>query len=97
VAGTDRDAFETDHGIPLYGELEALVDKCGLTTGEAITAATLNGARALGVEKEFGTIEKGRVADLIVVDANPLNDIKNLRRVAYVIKGGYVHQPAGRR
>jgi len=97
VAGTDRDAFETDDGIPLYGELEALIDKCGLTTGEAITAATLNGARALGVEKEFGTIEKGRVADLIVVDANPLSDIKNLRRVAYVIKGGYVHEPARHR
>lgn len=97
VAGTDRDVLKTDDGYPtLFEELEALVEKCGLSPLDAITAATLNAARALGTEREFGTIETGRFADLIVVDANPLDDIRNLRRVSLVVKNGDVHPPAGR-
>lgn len=98
VAGTDRDASRTADGYPtLFEELEALVDKCGFSALEAITTATLHGARALGIERDFGTVEPGRLADLIVVAGDPAADIRNLRRVSYVIKRGHVHTPAARR
>ncbi|MBA2355976.1 MAG: amidohydrolase family protein [Acidobacteria bacterium] len=98
VAGTDRDASQTADGYPtLFEELEALVDKCGFSALDAITTATLNGARALGIEKDFGTVEPGRMADLIVVRGDPAADIRNLRRVSYVIKSGRVHTSTARR
>jgi imidazolonepropionase-like amidohydrolase len=92
VAGTDfmgRPA--TDSTAALHDELVLLVTKAGLTALQAIQAATLNGARALGREREQGTIEPGKVADLVVLRADPLVDINNTRRIAYVIKGGHVH------
>ena len=97
VTGTDRDALQTADGYPtLFEEIEALVDKCGFSPLEAISAATLNGARALGAETEFGTVERGRIADLIVVRANPADDIRHLRQVTHVLKRGQIHKAAAR-
>ena len=75
----------------IHTEMELLVSKCGLTPLEAITAATRNGARALGVEKYAGTIEVGKIADLVVLDADPSVDINNTRRIICVVKGGALH------
>ena len=58
-------------------------------------SATLNGARAIGIAADYGTVEVGKIADLIVLDADPTVDIRNLRRVRTVIKGGtaYPREP----
>jgi hypothetical protein len=63
-------------GFSLHEELEWLV-KAGLTPIEALQAATLNPARYLGKEKELGTVERGKLADLVLLDDNPLEDIRN--------------------
>ena len=73
-------------------ELALMVD-AGLSPAGALQASTINAARMLGREKESGTIEAGKVADLLVLDANPLDDIRNVGRIFRVIRGGTVHDP----
>src|SRR5215475_14172087 len=89
AAGTDAGG----HGHPKNAlELGYLVD-AGLTPMQAVRSATEWAAQCLGVERELGTIEPGRLADLIVVDGNPLDDIKILlepQRIELVLKGGAV-------
>ncbi len=74
-------------GFLLQEELVALVD-AGLSPIEAIRAATLNPAKAMGKEKDFGSITAGKVADLVLLDANPLDDIRNTQRISAVVLGG---------
>ncbi len=62
----------------------------GATPWEALYAATHLGAEGIGLEKEIGSIEKGKLADLIVLNANPLDDIRNTNTLLYVIKNGEV-------
>ncbi len=89
AAGTDAGG----HGHPRNAlELQYLVE-AGLTPMQAVRAATQWAARCLGLERELGTLETGRLADLIVVDGNPLDDITNLlkpERIELVLKGGAV-------
>jgi Tol biopolymer transport system component len=73
----------------LHHEIEELVAR-GLTPLEAITAATLTAAQVLGAEAEIGTIELGKWADLVLLDADPLEDIRNTRKIWQVIQGGRV-------
>ena len=56
--------------------------------------ATINAARMIGREKDSGTIEEGKVADLLILDANPLDDIRNIKQIHRIIKGGTVFDPA---
>jgi imidazolonepropionase-like amidohydrolase len=70
-------------------ELEELV-RAGFSPMEAIVAATRNGAEILGAAAEIGTIEVGKLADLVILEADPLEDIRNTRRIWMVIKGGDV-------
>ncbi|MBL8984521.1 MAG: amidohydrolase family protein, partial [Gemmatimonadetes bacterium] len=72
----------------LHDELEALVKVAGLTPREVITAATLHGARTIGRERDYGTIEPGKFASLVFVRGNPLADIANLRTVELTVKRG---------
>ena len=72
--------------------MELLVMKAGITPLKAITAATRKGARILGIEDSYGTIAKGKVADLVVLSADPSTDIKNTTKIIYVIKGGALHK-----
>jgi imidazolonepropionase-like amidohydrolase len=74
-------------GGSLHKELAELV-RAGFTAGEALQAATQGAARFLGRENDFGTVESGKFADLVLLDANPLEDIWNTRKVAAVIRGG---------
>lgn len=93
TAGTDIPEWEPGHELPnIHDELELLVTRAGFTPLEAITAATLNGARSIGVEKSLGTIKAGKLADLVVLSADPSADIRNTRKIEYVVKGGVVHK-----
>ena len=86
----------TDQAVPghsLHREIELYV-QAGFTPMEAIQAATLVPARVLGLEKETGTVEKGKRADLILINGNPLEDIHNTRNVEYVITNGTMYHTA---
>ena len=73
-------------------ELHALV-LAGIPPAAALRIATANGARALNVGTTLGTVEPGKLADLVVVRGNPLADIRNTRRVQLVLKDGVVYDP----
>ena len=86
----------TDEGVPgfsIYRELELYV-KAGMTPMEAIRSATAVSARAMRLDEKVGTLEAGKLADLLVLDANPLEDISNIRRVRLVMKGGSLYDSA---
>jgi imidazolonepropionase-like amidohydrolase len=86
--GTDTGAFlNFQQEDPNARELMLMVEM-GMDPMKAIEAGTRNGAEALGQLKELGTIEKGKLADVIVVAGNPLQNMAAMKRVAYVIKGG---------
>jgi hypothetical protein len=87
LAGSDT--FLSVPGLSLQREMVFLVD-AGFTPMRAIMVATRDNAEFLGKGKELGTIEPGKLADIIVVSANPLADISNAQRVTMVIKGGQV-------
>lgn len=79
-------------------ELELLIKHCGFKPMDAIVAATQNGAKACGLEKETGTITKGKLADMIVVDGDPLKDIKVLQKkdkIKMVVKEGKIEVNRG--
>lgn len=89
VAGTDQ----TVPGFSLDREIELHV-QAGFTPMEAIQSATVVAARAMGMEKDSGTIEAGKRADVIVVDGNPLENISDIRKVSAVFAAGKMYQPA---
>jgi imidazolonepropionase-like amidohydrolase len=71
----------------VHQELELLAQS-GLSAFDCIQIATLNGAKYVGREKDFGSIEKGKWADVLLLNADPAADVKNFRTIAAVIKGG---------
>jgi len=83
--GTGTDVWQIPTGIHL--ELEQLV-AAGLSSTQAIQAGTAGAARILGAEKNLGTIEVGKWADLVFLDADPLADIRNTRRIWNVMQNG---------
>jgi imidazolonepropionase-like amidohydrolase len=87
LAGTDTPGPYCFPGFGLHDELALLVE-AGLSPMAALQTATRNPAQFLGREKDFGTVEQGKLADLVLLDANPLKDIKNTKRIASVIAGG---------
>ncbi len=88
VAGTDMGM----PGYSLYRELELYVQG-GLTPMQALTTATITPARVMGKELKTGSLDIGKDADIIIVDANPLDNISNIRKVSTVIKNGKVYDP----
>ena len=92
LAGTDCPNVAIVSGFSLHRELELLV-RAGLSPMEAIVAATRRPAERLGKRDVFGTIAPGRAADLLLLAADPLADIRNIRRIERVIAGGIVHEP----
>ena len=89
VAGTDQNV----PGHSLYREIELYV-QAGFTPMEAIQAATIVPARVMGLDKELGTVEAGKRADIVLVDGNPLESIHNIRKVEFVITNGTMYNSA---
>jgi imidazolonepropionase-like amidohydrolase len=89
LAGTDTAWIQpyTFAGFSLHDELALLV-KAGLTPMESLRTATINPARFLGMEKDWGTIEEGKVANLVLLDADPLADIHNTTKILEVFLAG---------
>jgi imidazolonepropionase-like amidohydrolase len=87
LAGTDVSAAYTYPGFSLQDEL-ALFVEAGFTPLEALRTATVNPARFFGMSDSMGSIKVGKTGDLVVLDANPLVDISNTKRISAVIVGG---------
>ena len=87
LAGTDTGNPFCFPGFSLHEELALLVI-AGLTPVEALRAATLNPAKFFGLDQTLGTIEQGKIADLVLLDANPLLDIRNTQRINAVVANG---------
>ena len=79
-------------GIAFHQEL-ALLESAGIPRSEVLRLATRNGAEALGIDRETGTVEVGKRADLVVLERDPLRSLDNTRRILYVIVGGKMFQP----
>jgi len=89
IAGTDQAV----PGHSLHREIE-LYTKAGFTPMEAIQAATIIPARVMGLDKEVGTVEVGKRADLILIEGNPLESISNIRNVRWVVAAGRLYKTA---
>jgi imidazolonepropionase-like amidohydrolase len=87
IAGTDTANPYVFPGFSLHDELALLV-QAGLTPAGALRTATINPAKYFDMEKSLGTVEQGKMADLVLLDANPLTDINNTRKIDAVILGG---------
>jgi imidazolonepropionase-like amidohydrolase len=91
LAGTDTPpGVYVFPGFSLHEELQQFV-AAGFTPLEALQTATLNPARFLGMEEQLGTVEKGKQADLVLLNANPLQDISNTQKIAAVIVNGHYY------
>lgn len=82
-------AIATDQSIgpAVHREME-LLQAAGVPASEIITIATLNGARHVGLEKDLGTVEPGKIADLLLLSADPTVDVENMKRIVMVMKDG---------
>ena len=90
LAGTDTGANPLCWpGLGVHYEIE-LFEKAGLTPIGALRTATLNPVLYFGIEEDYGTIEKGKFADMVVLDANPLETVSNTQKISGVVKSGMV-------
>lgn len=92
-------ALGTDAGVIPHGtnakEFGLMMEWGGLTAIQSLTAGTLNGAKLLGWDKKVGTIEAGKLADIVAVPGNPLEDIHRTEQVSFVMKGGVIYKGQG--
>ncbi|TAL64082.1 MAG: hypothetical protein EPN88_11475, partial [Bacteroidetes bacterium] len=89
LIGTDANVIGTYVGYSTLREIE-LFNKCGIPNFETLKSATIVAATALGLDNEIGTIEKGKKANLILLNENPLENIKNIHSLAYVCIGRFL-------
>jgi imidazolonepropionase-like amidohydrolase len=93
IVGTDEPVYTSMlPGFAYHRELLAMT-YAGLPPVAVLKAATINGATALGVADRLGSVETGKFADLVVVNGNPLEDIKTARSIQLVVKKGVAHDP----
>ncbi len=90
ATGTDAGNIGTMHGSSYFDEL-ALMQKAGLSNLQILQASTINGAKVLGKQSEFGSIVEGKMADLVLLNNNPLEDLNALKDISQVIKKGRVY------
>ncbi len=92
AAGTDAGNPLTLHGPSIHREL-SMMRQAGLTPMEVLVSATLNGARAMGRAEDFGSIEAGKLADLLVVGSDPTVDLNAFEDLSFLLLGGEIHRP----
>ncbi|MDX2191202.1 MAG: amidohydrolase family protein [Bacteroidota bacterium] len=92
VSGTDAGNIGTLHASSYLAELQAM-QKSGMDTWQIIQASTINGAKVLNKENEFGTVTIGKKANLILLDENPVNKLDNITKINRVINRGVVFNP----
>ena len=93
LAGTDTNDPYSFPGFTIHTELEQLV-KAGLTPGEAIATATINPSEYFHLSKDYGTIETGKIADILLLKNNPLTDIKNTKNIQSIFYNGNIYSRA---
>jgi imidazolonepropionase-like amidohydrolase len=91
AAGTDKVMPATDRWPELLHELDALVVRAGMPVAAALHSATLINARAAGQERDMGSLEPGKLANMIVLTRNPLDGLENLKSIAMTVKRGRVY------
>ncbi|MGH7556389.1 MAG: amidohydrolase family protein [Gemmatimonadota bacterium] len=91
LPGTDLGVLLIFPGSSLHRELELLVEEVGLTPMEALESATRHPVESMGLADSLGTIEAGKIADLVLLEGDPLEDIANTRRIAAVIQEGRLY------
>ena len=92
ATGTDAGNTGTQHASSYFIELNAM-QNAGMNNWQLLEASTINGAKAMGQEKEWGSIAKNKMANLVLLWANPLDSIANWRKISQVIVKGVVHLP----
>jgi imidazolonepropionase-like amidohydrolase len=91
-AGTDNVADWTDRWPDLFHELDELASKAAMSNSAVLEAATLTAARAAGQEREMGSIEAGKVANMVVLDSDPTTNLNNLRTIVLTVKRGRIFE-----
>lgn len=91
VVATDAGNPLTLHGPSIYEEMESM-QSAGMTPEEIIAAATVNGARAMGMEQSIGSLEAGKQADLLILQKDPLEDVANFRTLTHVMRKGFLQR-----
>jgi len=97
TTGTDAMGSYRTGEPAIWGEMVALQEEAGFSPAEVLAAATVNGARILGLEAEQGTLDAGKRGDFIVLRANPLKDIRAVRTLKLTVVGGRILKRAGYR
>jgi hypothetical protein len=92
ATGTDAGNIGTLHSSSYLAELKAM-QKSGMNNWQILTASTINGAKILNKENEFGSVSVGKKANLILLDANPIDNIENVTKINKVINNGKVFNP----
>lgn len=92
ASGTDAGNIGTLHATSFFEELKAM-QQAGMSNWQIIQASTINGAKSLGKENEWGSIGVGKKADLILLDANPLDNLNNLQRLQLIVNKGQLIKP----